>query len=89
LEEPVAKSKKRPAKRGTRTSARRRARNARSSKKARKVELRPIRRQLEAHKKTLRGAEQTMNVKKALRRIERCLAEIRGICGADMSVPLA
>lgn len=78
-----AKTRKTSAKKkGARRAARRKA-------APKKVELRPIRRQIEAHHKALRGAEQTREVKNAIRRLQRCLAEIEGICGPDMMVPLA
>lgn len=74
-------SKKTPARK---TTPRRVARGRR----AKKIELRPIRRQIEAHTRSLRDAEQTRKVQSALRRLKRCLAEIKSICGPDMSIPL-
>lgn len=84
----MAKSRKTSRKTGGRKkkTARRPARRRVAKKK--KVELRPIRRQLEAHHRALRGARQTREVRNAIRRLKRCLAEIKGICGANMMVPL-
>ena len=81
----MAKSRKTSRKTGARKKARRPSR----AKAAKKVELRPVRKQLEAHMKSLRGAEQTREVKNAIKRLDRCLAEIRAICGPNMMIPLA
>jgi hypothetical protein len=83
----VAKARKRTRKTGAKKKAARRPVRRKAARK--KVELRPLRRQIEAHHKALRGAEQTRAVKNAIRRLQRCLAEIEGICGPDMMVPLA
>lgn len=82
----MAKSRKTSRPAGARKTTRRRSKRAARAPK--KVELRPVRRQLEAHRKALGRVEQTQQVKRALKRIQRCLAEIEGICGADMSIPL-
>lgn len=68
----------------------RRARGAagRPGKGPRKIELRPIRRQLEQTLTRLDKAEQTEVVKDALVRLTRCLNEIHEICGPDMTIPL-
>lgn len=79
-------SRKTPRRAGARKMTGRRRSRARSPKK---IELRPVRRQMEAHIKSLRAAEQTVKVRSALRRLRRCLAEIRRICGPDMSIPLS
>jgi hypothetical protein len=77
----VAKARARS--RTTRSKARRRARRG-----ARTIELRPIRRNVEATLKRLRKVEKTTEVRKAIRRLKRCLGEIRAICGPDMTIPL-
>lgn len=83
----MKKPRKTSRKKGTRKPSA--ARKARAATAKKKIELRPIRRQIEAHRKALRSAEQTLKVKRALRRLKRCLDEIRGICGPDMSIPLS
>lgn len=82
----MAKTRKTSRKTGARKKTTRRPARATA---ARKVELRPIRKQIEAEKKRLRGAEQTREVKNAIKRLDRCLAEIRAICGPNMMIPLA
>ena len=81
----MAKSRKTSSKSGARKTTRRRPRRVKAPKS---IELRPIRKQLEAHKKTLGRTPQTRQIKAALRRIERCLAAINDICGPDMNIPL-
>lgn len=78
-----ARKKKTPAK-----GARARRAAARPGKGPRKIELRPIRRQLEQTLTRLDKAEQTEVVKDALVRLTRCLNEIHEICGPDMTIPL-
>lgn len=77
---PVRK-KKTPARRARRAASR-------PGKGPRKIELRPIRRQLEQTLTRLDKAEQTEVVKDALVRLTRCLNEIHEICGPDMTIPL-
>ena len=77
---PVRKTKT-PARRGRRAAGR-------PGKGPRKIELRPIRRQLEQTLTRLDKAEQTEVVKDALVRLTRCLNEIHEICGPDMTIPL-
>lgn len=70
-----------------RSAARKGTRGARA-KGGGKIELRPIRMKLKDHVSRLKRAEQTRQVKNALRRLQRCLAEIQKTCGPNMMIPL-
>lgn len=83
----MAKSRKASPKAGARRKTARKPARAKVRKKV--IELRPVRQKLETHRKTLRGATPTREVKYAIRRLDRALAELEAICGANMIIPLA
>ncbi|HXH06122.1 MAG TPA: hypothetical protein VNI83_05970 [Vicinamibacterales bacterium] len=57
-------------------------------RRPRRVELRPVRRLIDARLKALLAARPTREVRDAIRRLRRCLKEIDEICGPEMTVPL-
>lgn len=53
-----------------------------------RIDLGPLHTKLKSHARQLKQAEQTTKVKNALRRLQRCMDEIRSTCGPTMVIPL-
>ena len=87
--------KRKPARKKTASSSKKTRRTTKRAAPGRKratrptaVELRPVRRRLQADLALLETAEQNDQIRDAITRINTCLSEIQAICGPDMSVPL-
>ena len=83
-------AKKRTRKKG----GTRKRKTAAKARKPKKIELRSVRKALRAHAQKLGTAIKTSDkptpkLKATLKRVNRMLAEVDGICGPNMSVNLA
>jgi hypothetical protein len=70
---------------GRKTAAKRKTA---SRRQPREVRLKPVFESMNHSLEQLRGAKRTGEVKDAIARLTTCLRELKGICGADMILPI-